>query len=351
MIKLLKAYNLHEVYRATYRYNSMINQYRYEYALQSGTYSDHFILFTDAIELINSIQFKSESLQPKDKVAFINSTFPSLILKRLNTDLSRTTKITSSTKLITSCDKLIYKLDDLVRVCAYDEENQKLHYYHNYWRLNIGSDYTIESDLFKDARDHLRTVSNAPLYLMIPISKTVFEQIELVLKGHKFVSTDDLVRYCWKTAQEPTDEEFNGILNLLGSSDKDIQSLGINTLQYYNFSNKLYDLCKYMAEHKLFDNRYRYDNSAWKYVLSIIGTTYWHYSISTEYNGGKSSELVYSMYKHKFAGEKLKIEMKEQIKKSILERIKSLPSVEQDLDFIGCEIVINDKVGETESGD
>ena len=195
----------------------------------------------------------------KTKVAFYGSSFPSLLLGRLNVDIKRTTNVDSADYLI---------------VDSFNE------YSSSRQMMLVGLDKNDNCVIYSFGwqEDETKIPSNLQIYFpgytfqwisSCSVNRQVFMD---VIKQHsnKCVSTQTFIKYIYSSVTKPSDEEdVKSLISMLTSKDQD---LGFNTLVYYNFFDYLPNI--YQALINNTNNRSNLSNNASaKFVYYILNTS------------------------------------------------------------------------------
>lgn len=352
MIKLVKPSDISSFYSTKDYYSQSLGWVRNPNYHPYGE-PDGYYLLTDDIQELNNIknlEFKG-SLSPNDKISFISSDVPSLLINRMNTDIKRTTKITSSTKFVTSVNEI--ELHERVRIATWNEETKTMYCCDSMWiskPLSKSTEHIL--DYFSSYSEDISELTEDTQYIAFLISAEHCDVLQTYLDHpNNFVSDKQLIKYIWKNAPMISDDEFDTAVNLISSRDYTNQKLGFNTLQFYNLSDKIYELYK-----ALYDNKHIYWKRQYvmfKYIHSLVcnGSYKDRKGIFNYWSRIYCNTPLKELYQNELISDKCKMEIKEEIKCRILEAINSNDSIARDLELINCEISINDKVGETESSD
>jgi hypothetical protein len=191
----------------------------------------------------------------KTKVAFYGSSFPSLLLGRLNVDIKRTTNLDNADYLVVDSLNEYPSSSPIVLIGTDKNDNCVLYYFG--WQED-------------------QTVIPAGLQTYFPgytfqwasscsINRQVFMD---VTKQHsnKCINTQTLVKHVYSSVTKPSDEEdVKSLISMLTSQDQD---LGFNTLVYYNFFDYLPNI--YQA---LLNKGVESSNSSAKFVYYILNTS------------------------------------------------------------------------------
>jgi len=195
----------------------------------------------------------------KTKVAFYGSSFPSLLLGRLNVDIKRTTNVDNADYLVVDSfnEYLAHRTIMLVGV---DKNDNCVMYYFGW-----------QEDKTKIPVD-LQTYFPGYTFQWAS-SCSVNRQVFMdVIKQHstKCISTQTFVKHVYSSVAKPSDEEdVKSLISMLTSKDQD---LGFNTLVYYNFFDYLPNI--YQALINNTNNRNNLSNNASaKFVYYILNTS------------------------------------------------------------------------------
>lgn len=195
----------------------------------------------------------------KTKVAFYGSSFPSLLLGRLNVDIKRTTNVDSADYLI---------------VDSFNE------YPSSRQMMLVGLDKNDNCIIYSFGwqEDETKIPSNLQTYFpgytfqwisSCSVNRQVFMD---VIKQHsnKCVSTQTFIKHVYSSVTKPSDEEdVKSLISMITSKDQD---LGFNTLVYYNFFDYLPNI--YQALINNTNNRSNLSNNASaKLVYYILNTS------------------------------------------------------------------------------
>ena len=195
----------------------------------------------------------------KTKVAFYGSSFPSLLLGRLNVDIKRTTNVDSADYLVVDSFNEYPSFRPIVLVGM--DKNDNCVIYSFGWQED---ETVIPSDLYKYFPGYTFQWASS-----CSINRQVFMD---VIKQHsnKCINTQTFIKHVYSSVAKPNDEEdVKSLISMLTSKDQD---LGFNTLVYYNFFDYLPNI--YQALINNTNNRSNLSNNASaKFVYYILNTS------------------------------------------------------------------------------
>lgn len=195
----------------------------------------------------------------KTKVAFYGSSFPSLLLGRLNVDIKRTTNVDNADYLVVDSFNEYLSSRDIMLVGL--DKNDNCVIYHFGWQEDKTK---IPADLYKYFPGYtFQWISSCS------VNRQVFMD---VIKQHsnKCINTQTFIKYVYSSVAKPNDEEdVKSLISMITSKDQD---LGFNTLVYYNFFDYLPNI--YQALINNTNNRSNLSNNASaKFVYYILNTS------------------------------------------------------------------------------
>lgn len=206
----------------------------------------------------------------KTKVAFYGSSFPSLLLGRLGSDVKRTTNAVTADYIITDSFQE-YKSHQSVMLVGTDKNDNCVLY-----SFGWNEDETkIPSGLSKHFPGYtFRWICSCS------VQRQAFMDV-VYQDPTKFVKTSTFVKHVYSSVAGPDDEEMKSLISMLTSKDQD---LGFNTLVYYNFFDYLPNI--YQA---LLNKGVESNNSSAKFVYHILDTAF--SSINGLKNGSVTQRL------------------------------------------------------------
>ena len=232
-----------------------------------GSVSDIFLNEYSSNEIydIYHSNFKIKSAQytlsGNDKIYFKDSTFPSLLLGRLNTNIKRTTKSDNADIIVTDCNLSINS-------CFYapsliDVQNKII--------IDIPLNGT-KSEYVAKVLSITKTFKNVYGYNLktyLGIHPDNYELYELYQQHpNKFVSTNDFAKQIVNTLPVLSDAEASNILYMLKSQDKSTVGLALGTLQYYNFFEYGLDIVSALITSNCFELP---NNREAEYIYFLLG--------------------------------------------------------------------------------
>ena len=217
-----------------------------------GTYTEVKEYCQDGLKLTEA----SPTWTKKTKVAFYGSSFPSLLLGRLNVGIKRTTNVDTADYLV---------VDSFNEYPSYRS------------RMLIGLDKNDNCVIYRFGWQEDETKIPADLYKYFPgytfqwaSSCSVNRQVFMdVIKQHsnKCISTKTFIKHVYSSIAKPSDEEdVKSLISMITSKDQD---LGFNTLVYYNFFDYLPNIYQSLLNKGVESN-----NSSAKFVYHILNTTF-----------------------------------------------------------------------------
>lgn len=259
-----------------YRNGYTINNCKYsEYTFRNylsgvcvmGTYNEVKEYCQDGLKLTEAIPTWTK----KTKVAFYGSSFPSLLLGRLNVDIKRTTSTDNA---------------DYIVVDSFNEYSSSRQI------MLVGLDKNDNCVIYSFGWQEDKTIIPSDLYKHFPgytfqwaCSCSVNRQAFMdVIKQHsnKCINTQTFVKHIYSAVAKPNDEEeMKSLISMITSKDQD---LGFNTLVYYNFFDYLPNI--YQA---LLNKGVESNNSSAKFVYYVLNTAF--SSINELKNGSVTQRL------------------------------------------------------------
>lgn len=209
------------------------------------------------------IKPKALTINAGDKIFFANSTFPSLLLGRLDVDLKRTTKPDNADKIVSDCDM---SENDIFHNVVLIDPNKfvltRLSWQGKGETINTFSSVVTKTiDLFNQMG------YNVSLYVCI--SKQGYEVYQ-ALQTHsaKLISTTDFTKYIVSQLPQMQPDEVNNIAYMLKSQDQATVSTALGTLQYYNFAEHMPQILEALMTTQCYDLP---NNREATYLYSLFG--------------------------------------------------------------------------------
>lgn len=191
----------------------------------------------------------------KTKVAFYGSSFPSLLLGRLGSDVKRTTNAVTADYIITDSFQE-YKSHQSTILVGLDKNDNCVLY-----SFGWNEDETkIPSSLSKHFPGYTFQWACS-----CSVQRQAFMDV-VHQDPTKFIKTSTFVKYVYSSVSIPDEEEMQSLISMVTSKDQD---LGFNTLVYYNFFDSLPNI--YQA---LLNKGVESNNSSAKFVYYILNTTF-----------------------------------------------------------------------------
>ena len=220
-----------------------------------GTYNEVKEYCQDGLKLTEA----TPTWTKKTKVAFYGSSFPSLLLGRLNVDIKRTTNVDNADYLVVDSFNE-YPSSKQIMLVGLDKNDNCVIYYFG-WQED---ETKIPADLYK----------YFPMYTFQWVSCcSVNRQVFMdVIKQHssKCINTQTFINHVYSSVAKPSDEEdVKSLISMLTSKDQD---LGFNTLVYYNFFDYLPNIYQALINNTC--NRGNLsNNSSAKFIYYILNTS------------------------------------------------------------------------------
>ena len=219
----------------------------------------------DIFNVSGNVIKSSGQISTGNKIYFSNSTFPSLLLGRLDIKLKRTTKSDSADKIVSDCkitirdcyrQPILLDLNNHVVIRCDIEYNQSK------------KNYVGKVNFIKNI---MKSLYNYNLELYSSIYKDNYDEYQLYLKDpSKFISTTDFTKYAISQLPILQEDEANNIIYMLKSQDKPTVSTALGTLQYYNFFNYGIDILSALITTSCTDLP---DNREAEYIYSLLSTS------------------------------------------------------------------------------
>lgn len=191
----------------------------------------------------------------KTKVAFYGSSFPSLLLGRLGSDVKRTTNATTADYIITDSFQE-YKSHQSVMLVGTDNNDNCVLYNFGWNEDETKIPATLSKHFPGYTFQWICTCSVQRQALMDVINQD----------PTKFIKTSTFVKYVYSSVAVPDNEEMKSLVSMITSKDQD---LGFNTLVYYNFFDYLPNIYQSLLNKGVESN-----NSSAKFVYYILNTTF-----------------------------------------------------------------------------
>lgn len=265
-------------------------------------------------------------------------------LKDYNVDIKRVVKPEKADIIVVSsispyCNKIQITSD-------YDDNDVRIRIYYGY-------------DRTKEDLEQAKHYCARPFYFAMPAQNAKLAQKAMLMYTYpdKIVYDQDFITYIFQFLPEIDDETFNNTLMMLNNSDTKVRSLAMTCLQYYNFSNHIYDLLVYFytrerslcnslssaslserfvaaAVNARPDYKYHYRTSPYDDIVTIVTKTFSN-PMNTQSKGDVANKII-NRYLDDIRNDYYFREVK-----TALNAIGYTIKLEQ---------MINDQNGETESG-
>ena len=191
----------------------------------------------------------------KTKVAFYGSSFPSLLLGRLGSDVKRTTNAATADYIITDSFQE-YKSNQSIMLVGLDKNDNCVLY-----SFGWSEDETkIPSGLSKHFPGYTFQWACS-----CSVQRQAFMDV-VYQDPTKFIKTSTFVKHVYSSVAIPDEEEMKSLISMMTSKDQD---LGFNTLVYYNFFDYLPNIYQSLLNKGVESN-----NSSAKFVYHILNTTF-----------------------------------------------------------------------------
>ena len=191
----------------------------------------------------------------KTKVAFYGSSFPSLLLGRLGSDVKRTTNATTADYIITDSFQE-YQSHQSVMLIGTDKNDNCILYQFGWSEDETKIPATLSKHCPGYTFQWICTCSVQRQALMDVINQD----------PTKFIKTSTFIKHVYSSVAVPDEEEMKSLISIITSKDQD---LGFNTLVYYNFFDYLPNIYQSLLNKGVESN-----NSSAKFVYYILNTTF-----------------------------------------------------------------------------
>lgn len=213
----------------------------------------------------NIFPSKTAQIQPKSKIFFSDSTFPSLLLGRLGLDLKRTTKADNADVIVSDCN---FTASDCFQCFFLFDLSKKIF-------LNISIKHGETKQNFENKVNNIIQVMNTnfktDLKLYSQVSKEKFDMYDAYNQhSSKFIKTSDFEKYIISQLPVLQQQECDNICYMLKSQDSQTISTALGTLQYYNFFDCGVDILGALISTKCYSLP---DNREAEYIYSLLGTS------------------------------------------------------------------------------
>ena len=211
------------------------------------------------------VKVSQNAVAKDDKIFFADSTFPSLLLGRLNVGVKRTTKANTADKIIMDNGLYAHEIFHRLQLIDFDKavviectpsyrESQQQYISKVNKLINLGqSKFGV----------------NFKLYASVILS--TYEIYDTCSKyPSKVTSTKELTKYVISNLPKIKEEECENICYMLKSQDEATVKLGLGTLQYYNFIDYGLEVINSLANTKSYQLP---DNRDAEYIYSVLGVS------------------------------------------------------------------------------
>ena len=206
----------------------------------------------------------------KTKVAFYGSSFPSLLLGRLGSDVKRTTNVVTADYIITDSFQE-YKSQQSILLVGLDKNDNCVLYSFGWNEDNT----KIPSGLSKHFQGY-----TFQWICSCSVQRQAFMDV-VYQDPTKFIKTSTFVKHVYSAVTIPDEEEMRSLISMITSKDQD---LGFNTLVYYNFFDYLPNIYQSLLNKGVESN-----NSSAKFVYYTLNNT--HSNINVLKNGSVTQRL------------------------------------------------------------
>lgn len=287
--------NIKNIHKNHHQYD--LNKISIESALQQERYTWTFnaygLVFSmdEYNDLVNQTKTYAETIDPKTdtKIYFFNSSFPSLLLNRLQSnhpDLINLKKVKNMSKadyVITDINTennldLLYTLYDKTRkeyrhniyICGYKDGEIK--YLYGYAYRENENKLDPSSNVVQKLIDYNNSKSFETKIVCLSKSKANLEEIVQALENKTdLILTSNFIKPLNNLLPSLSNKDKKEILNMVSSTDEESKKLGISLLSYYNLTENLFTL--YDVVRSCID----YPNvliNYYKYILHLSEYTY-----------------------------------------------------------------------------
>jgi len=285
-----------------------------------GTYNEVKEYCQDGLKFTEAIPAWTK----KTKVAFYGSSFPSLLLGRLNVDIKRTTNVDNADYLVVDSFNE-YPSSKRMMLIGLDKNDNCVIYY-----FGCREDETI-------IPPGLQTYFPGYTFQWAS-SCSVNRQVFMdVVKQHssKCINTQTFIKHIYSSVAKPSDEEdVKSLISMLTSKDQD---LGFNTLVYYNFFDYLPNI--YQALISNTNNRGNLsNNSSAKFVYYILNTSPCHINELINSNTTRRLNTLGALKQNSFMTNQALINLQKILNDQVGVEINS--TFKDALDAINAHVVI-----------
>lgn len=211
-----------------------------------------FVLSDNYDELVQYNSLKNcpindnPGLQPKQKLFITKECgFPPLLLSRLvsngTCDLKRTVKSSAADWIVSDpiykhADQVTWRqLDSCLPVCLYYDPNTKeVKLEYPLSKANARQDML---DAYQKMKEHYKINVFFGLYYL-----NIEQLSDYHSDSSKYITTTSVMKYVQGNCAKPTDEEWESLMATIQSTDAEQSKLGWDMLQYYDLSDRYFEL-------------------------------------------------------------------------------------------------------------
>lgn len=305
------------------------------------------LILSDTLQDLKDLKksnFTTGTISPGSKIYFSSDSEISPLylskLKEYNTKIKRVLKPENADVIVISTNT---NYNDIIYITSKYVGNQ---------RVQFG--YYNEEEEDKTSLEH---IFGMPFYFSLQADNAKIAQKYFLIDKYpnKIVTDIDFIKYVFQFLPVIDDDTYNNVISMLNNSDKSVRHIGADCLQYYNFSNHIWDLFNF---YKTRDTRYysRFKPSLSEQFIACALNIHlsWSYS-NTSYSTIKIhvKQVMENPLNTQSAND-----IAQKIINRYLDDIKndySFNAINDALNTIGYTIKLeklpDDQNGETESGD
>ena len=178
-----------------------------------------------------------------DKIFFSKkTTFPTLLLSRLDTDVKRVVKEDKADVYVIDKPKVLYSVDTYIAYFTETQNQEPVLYWENV------SKYETE-ELNKLVNKWKSALNSDEIYFLRSYSCDDHTIFNTCLNSNKpIVYTDDFIKYIDKFRPKLEGDELDSVLNMLKSPDDESYAAGINLIPYYNIEDVKFEIFWHLKE-------------------------------------------------------------------------------------------------------
>lgn len=225
------------------------------------------LLFSDKYETLSNLNtdnFTTRTICSGSKIYFSPDSLISPLflskLKAFNIDIKRVTKPEKADIIV--CSKRNPISSNCISITSeYNEDNVRIQY------------TTYDSnDKNEETKQALQQVFGKSFYFVAAAYNNDLANKAYLMDTYpdKIVFDQDLMKYLFQFLPTIDDEAFDNVIQMLSNSEESVRNLGYNCLQYYNFSNRLFDLLWFMKKRRRYNCTTLSKASSAQKLISVV---------------------------------------------------------------------------------